>query len=167
MTNVSLHETAAAGHAVPLSAGWIHKYLSTRTKKIYYGNRQQKSSICCESSTILCEESRMSDPLTHFFNRRSDVTTGRSPERSKHSLPSILPDFLLPVSFLALICPTAPIVWIHFLCFICTVYIMRLLSVRSLHNTFLSDIAFFNSIGLLFVCQSWWIWTNWKEKPNV
>lgn len=85
---------------------------------IYYGNRQQKSSICCESSTILCEESRMSDPLTHFFNRRSDVTAGRSPERSKHSLPSILSDILLPASFLALICPTALIVWINLRLFV-------------------------------------------------
>lgn len=47
-----------------------------------------KSSISSESSTILCEVSRMSDRLTHILCNRleGDVTGGRSLERSKHSL---------------------------------------------------------------------------------
>lgn len=41
----------------------------------------------------------MFDPLTHFCDRGSDVKTGRSLRRSKHSLPLILSDFVLPACF--------------------------------------------------------------------
>lgn len=74
---------------------------------------QQKSSICCETSTILCEGSRMFDPLTHFCYRGSDVKTGRSLRRSKHSLSLILWFCSSCLFFLASICRTVLFLWIN------------------------------------------------------
>lgn len=58
---------------------------------------RQKSTICCTSSTILCVESRMSDPLTHFCSTVGDVTVGGAcGVQNNRSV--FAPGFLLPAS---------------------------------------------------------------------
>lgn len=147
------------------------RYISAPEQTCYM-DTQQKSSISSEVSTILCEESRMSDPLTHFClidgvtSRRGGVRSVQNTACPQSSLifffVCFLPLFWILRLFLPLPQRFGIICAFLTYCYIWALYIMRLLSLYLLENTFLSEIVISNSIRRLFARCFRWIWTNCK-----